>query len=163
MNIKQRIFATLILTGCMAVSATARQQMTVYFNNGNAESSFAVSDVASLHFSDGNLLVKQSADGKQSAISLTEILSIKFADRNPSEVKTVVGDELAAVKVAASADALRLIGYDTARPQPAVIYGVGGTVFYSVSAQTSGCINISSLPKGIYILKLGNKTFKISK
>lgn len=140
----------------------ARQQMTVYFNNGNAESSFAVSDVASLHFSDGNLLVKQNADGKQSAISLAEILSIKFADRNPSEVKTV-GDGLAAVKVAASADELRLIGYDTARPQPAVLYGIGGTVFYSVSAQTTGSINISTLPKGIYILKLGNKSFKISK
>ncbi len=162
MHIRKRIFASLILTGCMAVSAMARQQMTVYFNNGNAESSFAVSDVASLHFSDGNLLVKQNADGKQSAISLAEILSIKFADRNPSEVKTV-GDGLAAVKVAASADELRLIGYDTARPQPAVLYGIGGTVFYSVSAQTAGNINISSLPKGIYILKLGNKSFKISK
>ncbi len=162
MHIRKRIFASLILTGCMAVSAMARQQMTVYFNNGNAESSFAVSDVASLHFSDGNLLVKQNADGKQSAISLAEILSIKFADRNPSEVKTV-GDGLAAVKVAASADELRLIGYDTARPQPAVLYGIGGTVFYSVSAQTTGSINISSLPKGIYILKLGNKSFKISK
>ncbi len=162
MHIRKRIFASLILTGCMAVSAMARQQMTVYFNNGNAESSFAVSDVASLHFSDGNLLVKQNADGKQSAISLAEILSIKFADRNPSEVKTV-GDGLAAVKVAASADELRLIGYDTARPQPAVLYGIGGTVFYSVSAQTAGSINISSLPKGIYILKLGNKSFKISK
>ncbi len=162
MHIRKRIFASLILTGCMTVSAMARQQMTVYFNNGNAESSFAVSDVASLHFSDGNLLVKQNADGKQSAISLAEILSIKFADRNPSEVKTV-GDGLAAVKVAASADELRLIGYDTARPQPAVLYGIGGTVFYSVSAQTTGSINISSLPKGIYILKLGNKSFKISK
>ncbi len=162
MHIRKRIFASLILTGCMAVSAMARQQMTVYFNNGNAESSFAVSDVASLHFSDGNLLVKQNADGKQSAISLAEILSIKFADRNPSEVKTV-GDGLAAVKVAALADELRLIGYDTARPQPAVLYGIGGTVFYSVSAQTTGSINISSLPKGIYILKLGNKSFKISK
>ncbi len=162
MHIRKRIFASLILTGCMAMSAMARQQMTVYFNNGNAESSFAVSDVASLHFSDGNLLVKQNADGKQSAISLAEILSIKFADRNPSEVKTV-GDGLAAVKVAASADELRLIGYDTARPQPAVLYGIGGTVFYSVSAQTTGSINISSLPKGIYILKLGNKSFKISK
>ncbi len=162
MHIRKRIFASLILTGCMAVSAMARQQMTVYFNNGNAESSFAVSDVASLHFSDGNLLVKQNADGKQSAISLAEILSIKFADRNPSEVKTV-GDGLAAVKVAASADELRLIGYDTARPQPAVLYGIGGTVFYSVSAQTTGSINISTLPKGIYILKLGNKSFKISK
>ncbi len=163
MNIKKRIFASLVLTGCVAVSAMARQQMTVYFNNGNAESSFAVSDVASLHFSDGNLLVKQSSEGKQSAISLAEILSIKFADRNPSEVKTVAGDDLAAVKVAATPDELRLLGYDTANPLPASLYGVGGTVYYSTPALTATSISISSLPKGIYILKLGNKSFKISK
>lgn len=163
MNIKKCIYLSLILTGCIAMSATAQQRMTVIFNNGSADVPFAVSEISSLHFGNGHLQVKQAADGKVNAVPLAEILSIKFADVIPSGIKTVATNESAAVKVAVSSGELRLVGYDPTHPQPARLYGVGGAVLFSTKALTATSINVSSLPKGLYILKLGNKSFKISK
>ncbi len=163
MNIKKRIYTSLILTGCIALSAAAQKRMTVSFNNGSADVPFAVSEIASLHFGNGQLQVKQAADGKVDAVSLAEILSIKFADVIPSEIKTAATEQSAAVKIAVSPDELRLVGYDTTHPQPAYLYGVGGAVHFSTKALTVSSINVSSLPKGLYILKIGKKSFKISK
>lgn len=163
MDIKKRTYASLILTGCFALSASAQQQMTVFFNNGNDDSPYAVSEITSLHFSDGQLQVKQATDGKVSAVSLAEILSIKFADKTPTAVKTMADGQFAAVSVAVSPDELRLTGYDPAHPQPAYLYSAGGALYFSTPALTATSINVSSLPKGIYILKLGKKSIKISK
>ncbi len=163
MNIKKRIYTSLILTGCIALSAAAQRRMTVFFNNGSADASFVVSEIASLRFNDGQLQVEQAADGKVNAVSLAEILSIKFANNAPSGIKTVAANKSGNVKIVVSADELRLVGYDTTHPQPAHLYGVGGSVFFSTKSLAATSINVSSLPKGLYILKLGKKSYKISK
>ncbi len=160
MNIRKRLFASLIMASCIAVTAMAQpKKMTVFFNNGNAAEATELSGIASLHFSDGNMLVKQKADWKEKAIALAEILSVKFTDADD----LVAANELTKIIVTTTPDALYLIGYDSTQPQPAALYSLSGATVYSAAAQTSTSINISSLQKGIYILKLGNKSFKICK
>lgn len=163
MNIRKRILASLILMVCIVAHASARQYMVTYFNDGNTEDVIGVDQISSLRFSDGNLQVKQKADGRVSATPLAQILSIKFSEQNPTGAKSVVADPLASVKVAVTADELRLVGYDTANALPAALYGISGATYYTNASLTQSSISISSLPKGIYIFKLGNKSFKIRK
>ncbi len=163
MNIKKRTLASLMLIGYITVHASAQQYMVTYFNDSSAESVIGLSQITSIHFSDGNLQVKQNTDGQVSDTPLTRILSIKFSDQTPTDVKTVVTDYLASVKVTATADELHLVGYDTANALPAALYSINGTTYYTNASLTESSINISSLPKGIYIFKLGNKSFKFRK
>ncbi len=161
MNINKRLFASLITASCIAATAVAEPtQMTVFFNNGNAASSTGITDIASLHFSDGNMLMKQKADGQENAIAIADILSIKFTGKGDGKV---VANTLTSVKVATTQDALTLLGYDTTQALPAALYSIGGATVYSTPAQTSNSIDISPLQKGIYIFKLGNNTYKICK
>ncbi len=161
MNIKKRLFASLIMASCITATAIAQPtKMTVLFNNGNAASATDIAGIASLHFSDGNMLVKQKADWQETAISIADILSIKFTDKGDGKVAT---NELTSVKVATTQNTLLLLGYDTAQALPATIYSIGGAMVYTTSAQTANSIDISSLQKGIYIFKLGNNTYKICK
>ena len=163
MNIKKRILASLILMGGIAAQAATQQYMVTYFNSGSAEETMAVDQIMSLHFSDGNLQVTQKADGQVSTTPLAQILSIKFSEQDHDGVKSVEADPLSSVKVVATADELRLAGYDTASALPAAIYSISGATYYINASLTESSINITSLPKGIYIFKLGNKSFKIRK
>lgn len=163
MNIKKRTLALLILMGGIAAQASAQQYMVTYFNDGSAEGVTGLSQIMSLHFSDGNLQVKQSANGQVSETPLAKILSIKFTDETPTGVTNMTADLQAAVTLAISPEELRLVGYDTALALPAALYSINGTTYYTCAHLTESSVNISSLPKGIYIFKLGNKSFKIRK
>ncbi len=162
MNIKKRTLASLMLMGCIAAQASAQQYMVTYFNDGTAEGVTGLSQIMSLRFSDGNLQVKQSADGQVSETPLAKILSIKFSEQTTG-VTNMTADQLQAVTLAVSAEELRLVGYDTANALPAALYSINGSQYYACSRLTESSINISSLPKGIYIFKLGNKSYKIRK
>lgn len=60
-------------------------------------------------------------------------------------------------------DEIKLVGYDHSKPLAAALYGMNGSRYMSVKALTSDALNVASLPKGIYILKLGKKIFKLYK
>ncbi len=163
MNIKKRTLASLMLMGCIAAQASAQQYMVTYFNDGTAEGVTGLSQIMSLRFSDGNLQVKQSADGQVSETPLAKILSIKFSEQTTTGVTNMTADQLQAVTLAVSAEELRLVGYNTANALPAALYSINGSQYYACSRLSESSINISSLPKGIYIFKLGNKSYKIRK
>ncbi len=163
MNIKKQTLASLMIIGGIAAPASAQQYMTTYFNDGSAEKAVGIEQITSLHFSDGNLQVKQSADGQVSNMPLAQILSIKFTEQATTGIGNAVTNQLSAVKITFTADELRITGYNTANPLPAALYGINGTCYYTSASLSNSSISIGALPKGIYIFKLGNKSFKIRK
>ncbi len=160
MNVNKRLFVPLVLSLGLVPSAMA-QKMQFFFNNGEPIKEFRLEDIGKVYFDGGSLLVQQSDGASVSAFDLLTVQTIKFGTL--SGVESAVKDEAAAVKVAVDGDLLKVIGYDAAAPQPASFYNVNGALLYASASLQEDAIDISALPKGIYIFKLGNKTYKICK
>ena len=160
MNVKKRLFVPLVLSLGVVPAATA-QNMQFFFSNGAPVKEIDVDDIGKMYFDGGSLFVQQIDGSSVSAFDLLTVQTIKFG--TISGVESAVKDEAAAVKVAVDGDMLKLIGYDAAAPQSASLYSVNGALLYASASLQENAIDISALPKGIYIFKLGNKTYKICK
>lgn len=147
-----------LLALMFAVKASARD-VTVFLNGMSEGQTFSLQLLDKIYFSDGNLVLNRS--GEETKVPLSMIKKLCFPNTSTGVSQTSVAD--ADIKAFVVGDDIKLVGYDHSKPLAADLYGMNGSRYMSVKALTSDALNVASLPKGIYILKLGNKTFKLYK
>lgn len=157
MNINKRLTVPLLAL-MFAVQASARE-VTVFLNGMSEGQKFSVELLDKIYFSNGNMVLNRG--GVETQVPLSMIKKICFGGTVTGISQTA--SAASGVKAAIVGDELRLVGYDSSQPLPAALYGMNGSLFMSVKALTADAVNVSSLPKGIYILKLGDKSFKLYK
>ena len=154
MSIK-RIIATsaTLLLGLMSINAAATH-LTVELKAGN-KYSFLLADKPVITFSNGDLVVNGDAE---TSYSIDGVKNFHFTEGDASGVESLsVGD-------------IRIVSLDNATIQVqnlekssvVTLVNVSGVVLSSVKADAEGSA-IVSLPqaKGVYILSVGSKSFKI--
>lgn len=156
MNINKRLTVPLLAL-MFAVQASARE-VTVFLNSMSEGQKFSVELLDKIYFSNGNMVLNRG--GVETQVPLSMIKKICFGGTVTGIGQTTAAD---GVKAAIVGDELRLVGYDSSQPLPAALYGMNGSLFMSVKALTADAVNVAYLPKGIYILKLGDKSFKLYK
>lgn len=133
------------------------QDMIVKADMG--QKSWDLMSVSSFRFVDGNMVVKLRNGATTEKINLSEIKTITFGEATTSIISTKsVSDD---VKFYLADQHLVVTGLNY--PVSVAIYAISGKALFNQSAWTGGSLDISSLPKGIYIVKLGNKNFKFRK
>lgn len=154
MNIK-RIIATsaTLLLGLMSLNAAATH-LTVELKVGN-KYSFLLADKPVITFAGGDLVVNGDAE---TSYSIDGVKNFHFTEGDASGVESL------------SAGDIRIISLDDATIQVqnldkssvVTLVNVSGVVFSSVKADAEGSATVS-LPqaKGVYILSVGTKSFKI--
>lgn len=147
------------LTALLLAAPVSARDVTVFINGASEGQKFSVQLLDKLYFDNGKLVFNH--DGQEMSVNLSVINKISF-DNTPSGIGTAAATA-DGVKAFVSGEEIRLVGYDHAKPLAAALYGVNGTRVLSVKALDADAIDIASLPKGIYILKLGNSTFKLYK
>lgn len=147
-----------LLALMFAVKVSARD-VTVFLNGMSEGQTFSVQLLDKIYFSDGNLVLNRS--GEETKVPLSMIKKMCFPNTSTGVSQTTVAD--ADIKAFVVGDEIKLVGYDHSKPLAAALYGMNGSRCMSVKALTSDALNVASLPKGIYILKLGNKMFKLYK
>ena len=143
-------------------SAHAQDQMLVTMNDGTAEQKYALVDVGKLFFDTENVFVTQKAAATNS-IPLTSILSIKFVDSTVTGLRTHDTVEKNNLRIAIAADIITIYGWNSKEKTTAAIYAASGTMVWTDRKWNGNTISTQSLPKGVYILKINNQTFKFSK
>lgn len=153
-----RRFAVPLMALLLAAPVSARD-VTVFVNGASEGQKFSVQLLDKIYFDSGKLVFNH--DGQETSVPLSIINKISF-----DNTATGIGPAAATadgVKAFVSGNEIRLVGYNHAKPLAAALYGVNGTRVMSVKALDADAIDIASLPKGLYILKLGNSTFKLYK
>ena len=158
MSIRKKVFLPLLLSMGYFGFACA-QNMTINFNNGELPQSFKMADVGKIYFDAGTVQAKKDGKITISPLQLSTIRSIKFNQVISNVENNLVED----VKVAVAGDLLKIFGYDPQSAQHASLFSLSGMQVIDIPVLADDAIDVSALPKGVYIFKLGDKTYKICK
>jgi len=137
--------------------STAHSQnfLIVHKADGTAAKGIALNDVQRLSFSDGNLFVKTS-DGNSAVYALDNLARLRFEDVLPTDVNDPLTNRIDVVVYANQAG--EVVIESPVAIQSLALLGVDGKMLRTVetrhatSLQTT--LNVSSLPTGVYLIRI---------
>lgn len=158
MNRKTTIAAVALLA---MAGATAKAQTDVVVTKLSGEQQrFELADVGKFYFGDGAMNVVSLPTKAVTAIPLSGLLNIKFLP-NPDGIDNIIGNDNQGVKFAYDGNRLSASGINGAAS--AAIFSSDGRKMMSAKQWDGTPVETSSLPKGVYIFKVNNNTFKFIK
>lgn len=119
----------------------------------NAEQSISLPTVQKITFADGNAVVTAS-DGQTYIYPLTELQKMTFT-ANPTAIKALPTQEKG---LSYKGGTLKVTGTGVLR-----IYNSAGALLQIAHVKDAANINLSALPKGVYVVNMGQKTIKVKK
>lgn len=144
---------TLLLSALLALDATAMaddyQYLTVTQQAGG-DTSFAVSNIQKITF-DASNMVLHLGDGTTQSLALSDLSKMFFSDGH-----TGIATRQAQSKMQFSDGMLRAT---VAEGELIAIYNMKGEQVFSTNR--SGNFDLTTLTKGVYIVKVGNETRKV--
>ena len=148
---KKLLLAAIAAFACLSAFA---DDINLYVRNtSNVESSYAVSNLRKISFSNGNVVLTTQA-GKTESIAISSVSKMYF-----STVSAGINDTFG--KNAMTWDGENLT-FETAVGK-VNIYQPSGVLVMCAKTADAQSISLARLPKGIYLVKVGEKSFKIVK
>ena len=161
---KRILFAVgLLLVSLLWVNVAFAQtihttNVTVVYSNNQSDSFFE--NVTQFSFSGDNLLINQN--GTVTPISRSIIRKLTLEDVTSSSIETY--DENAKIFIYPNPTSDKLNMASEVEQQVMVrIFSLNGQVLMQQQMSTSESIDVSSLAKGIYIIKINETSYKFSK
>ena len=151
----KRILLSLVLAVAAVLPAVADTYNYLTLVTGATAQSLPLTSVKRITFSDGSLVVTE-VDGSQSSIALSVLSSIRFTENATSSgVRTLGGQD-----VSLRMDGGRLVASGTG---VLTLYNANGQVVRRQTVHSGhGEMSLTTLSRGIYIARFGNKTLKIA-
>lgn len=159
---KKQFIRTLICAIVMRVSGVQAQNSLTFHQTEGNDQTVALSEIGKITFSDGNMILSDKT-GAITTYLISDIENITFeATKTPaSDIKSeVVSGELS-IYPNPTSDIIYLKGLETL--SQITIYTVEGRAVMNSQVLPDENINIASLPKGLYLLRVNNKTTKFNK
>ena len=158
-NRMKRLLATVVLlSGLSLTTAWAQQTMLVYSIDGSELAKYSLTGSTRITFGEDKMTVKET-DQKSASFSLGQVRSIKFED--PTSIQGVTTNNTRPT-VRLKGDLLFVEGL-AGEAVDARIVGLNGTMVMRLDHFNGQPINVGSLPRGIYILRINNYSFKFVK
>ena len=153
--IKKTILSLLFFSGIILCSAQVTVEVQLI---SSGTQSFSVSEAGKIYFDNGYLMVD---DGNDSPFSfpLSDIRKVLFS--GTTSVETIESDHIRIYPNPATT--FLRISSDRNSDSRYQIFSIDGRLLMSGVCKQEETINISRLPKGLYLIKVDGKTFKISK
>lgn len=150
---EKRLLSLIAASAFCALSMNAQTNLAVQLKSGTTQK-FDISSINKMLVSSQSLAVYTT---DVNAFTISDIQSLKFV-QVATGISAVNGNGLA---VNRQGDRLTITG---AKPDDQVsVYSVNGQTVGHFRATEEGTLNLSGLRRGVYIMKINNKTIKISK
>ena len=153
--IKKTILSLLVLSDILLCSAQVNVEVQLI---SYGTQSFSVSEAGKIYFDNGYLMVDDGNDIPFS-FPLSDIRKVLFS--GTTSVETIESDHIRIYPNPATT--FLRISNDRNSDSRYQIFSIDGRLLMSGVCKQEETINISKLPKGLYLIKVDGKTFKISK
>lgn len=147
---KTTIFAALF---CAFAFTAQAEDYTLYVVSSAAQTTYPLSNLQKITFSDGNVII-QTKSGETGQVPISTIQRMYF-DSTPTSIAEAKADS----GLAWDGKTLRMIGASGTLE----VYQTSGALVSKGVVTDGESINLSQLPKGVYIVKAGGQSFKIMK
>ena len=153
------LISSLLLSGSMF----ATDLVTVQTTSGES-TGYDVDAITKIAFDDTALKIVAS-DSEGTTYAIDEIKKISFGKGSPSAVEGLKTDRVSKITVYVPRDGNSLIvnGWEGNEATRLDIYGTNGALMQRNDKWRGEQVDISALPSGIYVVRIGNKTAKIKK
>ena len=152
------LFASLLWVNVAFAQTIHTTNVTVVYSNNQSDSFFE--NVTQFSFSGDNLLINQN--GTVTPISRSVIRKLTLEVVATSSIETY--DENARIFIYPNPTSDRLnMASETEQQVMVRIFSLNGQVLMQRQMSTSESIDVSSLAKGIYIIKINETSYKFSK
>lgn len=154
---RKRIYTLMALVATTGIMAHADEPQVVVTMLDGATEEIPLDEVGHFYFEGDNLFATTLSTEGQKTLSwmLANVLSIRF--RNTTDGIGAV-KEGSALKLLFDGSTLRAEGLKSG--QRAAIYAVGGQQVLSMPSWDGSPISTESLPKGVYVFRVGNQSIK---
>lgn len=152
-----------MLMAAALVALGAHADDKVHVVTKSADNAFAISEVQRIDFA-GDALNVVSTNGESTTYAFDDVVKITF-DESSTAIQTVAapGQGRLTFTVANDGTTLTVNGWDSSAQTSLQLYSVGGANVASQAHWSGQSVDISSLPHGVYVLKVGNRTAKFRK
>lgn len=151
----------LMAAAMLALGAHADDKVHVVTKT--ADNAFATDEVQRIDFA-GDALNVVSTDGTSTTYAFDEVVKITFEDESTA-IQAVTAPQKARLTftIANDGSTLTVNGWDTAAQTSLQLYSVSGANVATQPGWNGQTVDISQLPHGVYVLKVGNRTAKFRK
>ncbi len=154
----KQLLLGLVLVSGLALSGMAQAEVTLHFNNNAGSQSFNVSEAGKLYFDNGYLYID---DGNVVPYSFEVSTIQRILLASTVDIEEIETSEFRIYPNPASSF-IRISSTDYSST-PYQIFSLDGRLMMSGMCAPEESINVSNLSRGLYIVKVNNKTFKITK
>lgn len=160
---KKNQLIVLTMSLLMSGSVFATDLVTVTSASGES-TGYDVDAITKIAF-DSSALKIVASDSEGTTYAIDEIKVIKFGKGSPSAVEGLKTDKVSKITVYVPRDGNSLIvnGWEGVDATRLDIYGTNGALLQRNDKWRGEQVDISALPSGIYVVRIGNKTAKIKK
>lgn len=164
----KKVLAVLMFALTMVTGAKAQQNIYLYDNTGSEPQAIDLTAIRKIAFK-GDNMVLTLITGHQLNVALAELQTLTFTPKpeQPEEPITAIASLKAqshpGPKISISGGIISVSGWDTERTATVTVYTADGRRHLTVSNWSGADIDVSSLPHGLYIIKIGNQATKINK
>lgn len=158
------LMALFLATVAASQPCKGETKVTVSFTDESAAPvTVAVTSATKMSFGSDAMLTFAEAATRPEPIRLSEVSRITFSGDWSSVRK--VAEERPSLRIVENpvGDELRLDGHDTGRPTTLTVYSIAGRQVVRISSWNGESVNVSTLPKGVYLLQADNVTLKFVK
>lgn len=150
----------LLIAAGLALSAACYAQDNVTVNTASGQKVYKMDDIESITFDGATMKVNKNSKETET-INLAEITNISF-DVSTGVNGLKVKDENLLISVKAGSNIIEIGGYDNSKNYSVDIFNTAGAKVLGYANWRGEQLNISSLSKGVYVLKINNTTLKFS-
>lgn len=151
----------LLIAAGLALSAACYAQDNVTVNTASGQKVYKMDDIESITFDGATMKVNKNSKETET-INIAEITNISF-DVSTGVNGLKVKDENLLISVKAGSNIIEIGGYDNSKNYCVDIFNTAGAKVLDYANWRGEQLNISSLSKGVYVLKINNTTLKFSK
>ena len=141
----------------MAQSVIQTTDVTVVYNNAQSNTTFE--NVTKFYFSNGNLIIDQS--GVETSIPTSTVQRLELAAVTTQDISEW-GEDAIFVYPNPASDKL-FFSCKENQEVTVSVYTMNGQLLLSEQMNTSESLNVSSLAKGMYIIRINSQNYKFSK
>ena len=147
----KRIFLA-VITAFISITAMADGENGLYIIAGDNSNSYPVSEIQKITFSNGNVVVEKT-DGTKASTAMSSISRMYFGELETA-IQTIEGDS------SSPWDGKNIL---IKGRQNVKVYHSSGSLVYEGQFNDGEAVSMESLPRGIYVVEVGSKSFKIAK
>ena len=152
----------LLLTLGLVLSTGCFAQDYVKVNLASGLKEYKVEDIKSFTF-EGNTLKVNKQDGSAAdSYQMAEITNITFDMASGVEGVKIAGGKLV-LSVAPGSNLINISGYDAKERYSVAVYNLAGEKVMGIDSWKGDAVDVSALPKGVYVFKINNTTLKFRK